>query len=58
MGDLDEMIRHALREVEHTRNLVIGKAGVDDLAVLELHVFRQGEAELHQRCPRELARSN
>ena len=39
------------RDVEHTRNLVVGKAGVDDLAVLELHVLRQREAELHQRRP-------
>ena len=47
----DQVVAHLARDVEHTRNLVVGKAGVDDLAMLELHVLRQREAELHQRRP-------
>src|SRR5262249_37476457 len=43
----DEFTADFIGKIKHTRNLIIREAGIHDLALIEDHLFKNSEAELH-----------
>src|SRR6266481_2500034 len=56
--DFHEFAGEIVRQVEHTRDLIISEAGIHDLPVAENHLLEDGEAELHYACADKLALYN
>src|SRR3989442_15205588 len=52
--DFHEFAGEIVRQVEHTRDLIISEAGIHDLPVAENHLLEDGEAELHYACADKL----
>src|SRR5215467_3537174 len=55
---VDDLVYYHGRQVEETRDLVISKRRVGNLAGLELHLLGGGETELHDRRARQLGFDN
>ena len=55
MGHFDEFTADFIRKIEHTRDFVIRKAGIHDLAFIEDHLLKNSEAELHGPGANKLA---
>ena len=51
---VDQFVVHR-RDIANAGDLVVGERGIGDLAAVELHVFGQREAELHDRARRSAA---